>query len=126
MYNPDTDLLFPARTLPALRDLRGPSWRDLLASVMAAGPDSYELMAMILLMARLNNCATCNADSYRAMNGCTTCSKQTLKRLRETDDALINIYLTDKAEIEQYLQSKALHDQGKKNILLKGNEIHDK
>jgi hypothetical protein len=126
MYNPDTDLLFPARTLPALRDLRGSPWRDLLTSVLAAGPDSCEQMAMILLMARLNNCATCNADSYRAMNGCTACSKQSLKRLRETDDVLINVFLADKMEIEQYLQSKTLRDQGNKNKSLKRIEIHDK
>ncbi len=80
MYNPDTDLLFPPRILPALRDLRGAAWQDLVTSVIEAGPDSLEQMAFVLMMARMNNCATCNADSFRAMTGCTTCAKQSLKR----------------------------------------------
>ena len=112
MYNPDTDLLFPARTLPALRDLRGTPWRDLITSVMAAGPDSFEQMAFILMMARMNNCATCNSDSYRAMNGCTACSKQSLQRFHETDEVLIDLYQSARVEVEQYIQKKAYLYQG--------------
>jgi hypothetical protein len=112
MYNPDTDLLFPSRTLPALRDLRGTPWRELITNVMETGPDSFELMAFILMMARMNNCTSCNADSYRAMNGCTACSKQSIKRCRETDEVLMGVYQAARTEIEQYLNKKASLHQG--------------
>ncbi len=111
MYNPETDLLFPPRVLPALRDLRGAAWQELVTGVLAAGPDSLEQMAFVLMMARLNNCATCNADSFRAMTGCTTCAKQSLKRSHETDEALLALYQTARAEVGQYLQKRAIVNQ---------------
>jgi hypothetical protein len=107
MYNPDTDLLFPPRSLSALRELRGSAWQGLVANVLGAGPDSLEQMAFILMMARLNNCNTCNADSFRAMTGCTTCAKQSLKRFHETDQALLAIYQAARVEVDQYLQQRA-------------------
>ena len=106
MYNPETDLLFPPRVLPALCDLRGAPWRDLVTHVIEAGSDSLEQMAFVLMMARLNKCGTCNTDSFRAMTGCTTCTKQSLKHSHETDEALAALYLVARAEVEQYLQNK--------------------
>ena len=108
MYNPDTDLLFPPRTLPALRDLRGAAWHGLVDDVIEAGQESSEQMAFILLMARINNCASCNADSYRAMNGCTACSKQSLKRSRLSDETLVEDYQSARKDVEQYLKKKAI------------------
>ena len=107
MYNPDTDLLFHPRVLPALRDLRGAAWQDLVTSVIDSEPDSSARMGFVLMMARMNNCGTCNADSYRAMNGCTVCSKQSLKRFHESDEVLTNIYNLARGEVEQYLKDKA-------------------
>lgn len=112
MNNPETDLLFPSRSLPALRELRGGVWQELVGSVLAAGPDSLEQMAFVLMMARMNNCATCNADSFRAMTGCSTCAKQSLKRSHETDQALAVIYQAARLEVEQYLQKRALSSHG--------------
>ena len=106
MYNPETDLLFPPRSLPALYDLRGAAWQELVARVLAAGPGSLEQMAFILMMARLNSCATCNSDSFRAMTGCTTCAKQTLRRFHEPDEALVGIYQAARSEVQQYLQKR--------------------
>jgi hypothetical protein len=103
MYNPDTDLLFPVRILPVLRDLRGPLWRDLVDRTIQADPKSSEQMAFVLMMARINNCASCNADSYRAITGCTACTKQSLKRFRETDQRLTENYQAAMQEVEQYL-----------------------
>jgi predicted peroxiredoxin len=108
MYNPDTDLLFPPRTIPALRDLRGAAWRDLVTGVIEAGPDSPEQMTFILMMARITNCLTCNADSYRAMNGCTICAKQSLKRFHGADEELSGLFQEAKAEVEQYLHQKGI------------------
>ena len=106
MYNPETDLLFPPRSLPALCELRGQLWRELVTRVLEAGPDSLEQMAFVLMMARMNNCITCNTDSFRAMTGCTTCAKQSLKRSHETDEGLAVIYQAARLEVEQYLQKK--------------------
>ncbi|MGB8213357.1 MAG: hypothetical protein WCE68_07340 [Anaerolineales bacterium] len=106
MNHPDTDLLFPPRTLPALRDLRGVTWQNLVSMVIAAGSDSLEQMAFILMMVRTNNCATCHADSYRAMNGCSACAIQSIKHLRQTDEALVEGFQAARAEVEQYIQKK--------------------
>ena len=107
MVNPETDLLFPPHSLPALSDLRGAAWQELVASALAAGPDSLEQMAFVLMMARLNNCTTCNSDSFRAMTGCTLCSKQSLRRFHESDQALTALYQVAQAEVGQYLQKRA-------------------
>ena len=92
MYNPDTNLLFPPRLLPALADLRSPAWEELVNFVMVATPESPKQVAFILMVARMNNCGSCISDSYRAKNGCTICTIQSLKRLCETDKALTDIF----------------------------------
>jgi hypothetical protein len=106
MYNPDTDLLFPERVIPALRGLRGTGWQGLVARVEAAGPESVERLAFSLLMVRLDGCAVCNADSYRAMQGCTACSRQAVRRLRGSDEDLKSLYQAAKADVETYLSRK--------------------
>ena len=106
MYNPDTDLLFPPRALPALRDLRCIAWKELVSSVIIAGSSSLEQITFILMMARMNNCATCNFASYRAINGCTACTKQSLKRFREDDSALIKLFHATRLEVEYYILHK--------------------
>jgi len=103
MYYPDTDLLFPPRAIPTLQDARGPLWRDLVTGTVETGPDSPEQMGFILMMARLSNCATCNSDSYRAMNGCVTCSKQALKRFCGTDGELVGLFQAAKLEVERHV-----------------------
>ncbi len=106
MYNPDTDLIFPPRSIPSLCKERGAAWRDLVMLVKETGLDSPEQMAFILMMARLNNCATCNADSYRAIHGCTLCAKQSLKRFRGSDEELTALFEIAKAEVVVFLQKK--------------------
>ena len=106
MYNPDTDLLFPPRAIPPLCDERGAVWRNLVTAVEKSGRDSPDETAFILMMARMNVCDTCNADSYRAMNGCIPCARQSLKRFHGSDDELVEIFQTAKAEIERYMQKK--------------------
>jgi predicted peroxiredoxin len=106
MYNPDTDLIFPPRAIPALSKERGSAWLDLVKVVQKSGPDSPDQVAFILMMARLNNCATCNADSYRAIHGCTTCTRQTLKRFHGSDEELVSLFEMAKGEVISFLQSK--------------------
>jgi len=106
MYNPDTDLLFPGRVIPSLHNQRGETWQGLVRRVGAAEPESIEYLAFILMMARLDGCASCNADSFRAMQGCTACARQTLKRYRGSDEELLAQYRAARSDVETYLSRK--------------------
>lgn len=81
----DTELLFPPRVIPALRDVRGAAWQSVVDQAVAGGEASVAEVAFVLMMARLNGCLSCNADSFRASNGCRQCSSRNLRRARETD-----------------------------------------
>jgi alkylhydroperoxidase family enzyme len=113
MYNPDTDLIFPPRGISPLCNERGAQWQELVAAVEKTGLDSPEQMAFILMMARLNNCATCNSDSYRAINGCIVCAKQSLKRFHGSDEELKGLFETARAEVSLFLQNKYASEQYK-------------
>ena len=89
MYNSDTELLFPSRIIPGLRDLRGEQWQQLVDAVSQKAPESLEYTAFVLMMARMNACVSCNVDSYRAMRGCTQCSLQSVRRFRGNDQELV-------------------------------------
>lgn len=106
MYNPDTDLIFPPRGISPLCNERGTTWQELIAAVNKTGPDSPEQMAFILMMARLNNCATCNADAFRAMHGCIVCAKQSLKRFHGSDEELTGLFETARTEVSVFLQNE--------------------
>jgi hypothetical protein len=106
MYNPDTDLLFPERVIPSLRDQRGETWQGLVARAGAVEPGSVEHLAFILMMARLDGCTSCTADSFRAMHGCTACARQTLKRYRGSDEELAGLYQAAKSDVKTYLKRK--------------------
>ncbi len=107
MYNPDTDLIFPPRAIPALSRERGAIWQGLVSDAQSAAPDSPEQIAFVLLVARLNNCGTCNADSYRAIHGCTTCTRQSLKRFHGTDEDLRQMYLSAVSEVNDFIRNKS-------------------
>jgi hypothetical protein len=89
MYNSDTELIFPSRIIPGLRDLRGEKWQQLIDAVSQKAPESLEYTAFVLMMARMNGCVSCNVDSYRAMRGCTQCAHQSLRRFRGDDQELV-------------------------------------
>jgi hypothetical protein len=103
MYNPDTELLFPPRLLPQVRHLRSDVWRGLVDSVDGKASASPERVALVLLLVRLHGCVTCQADSYRAMQGCTQCALQTVKRFRSTDEELVRQYQDALQEVTRYL-----------------------
>ncbi len=107
MHNTDTGLIFPPGSISSLAGERSLSWRKLVAEVEKTGPDSPEQMAFILMMARLNSCANCNADSYRAIHGCSMCARQSLKRFHGSDLDLAGMYKAARTEVELFLQKKA-------------------
>lgn len=99
MYNEDTDVLFPPRLIPLLRDLRGDGWRELVTEVTRAEPLEVNRLALVLLMVRLGGCVNCSIDSYRAMRGCTQCAIQTLRRYRGNDRELVKEFETARQDV---------------------------
>lgn len=99
MYNSDTELLFPSRVIPTLRDLRGESWRELVDLVDPQEQTSPDQLAFVLMMIRLDGCLTCNSDSYRAMRGCTQCAQQSVRRFRGEDQELQEMFEVARKEI---------------------------
>jgi len=107
MYNSDTELLFPPRIIPALRNLRGATWQKLIDRVDGSDELAPEKVAFVLMMVRINGCASCNADSFRAMHGCTQCAKQAIRRIRETDKELKKAFDQATQEATRYLELKS-------------------
>jgi len=98
--NPDTEILFPSRVIPGLRDLRGAAWRNLVGEVQPLAEDSADKLAFILMMVRINGCANCESDSFRAMRGCTACATQTVEKHPDSDQELLRTYKQCQTEIE--------------------------
>jgi len=105
MYNEDTDLLFPLRVIPSLKELRGIEWGNLIETVNFAEQIDERSLAFVLLMVRMGGCTSCHSDSYRAIRGCTHCAQQTIRRFRGSDKELIELFnqaLTDiKEQVSQ-------------------------
>lgn len=106
MYYADTEILFPMRVAPALRDLRGRKWRRLVDGVLEAPDGSTEQLAFGLLLIRLAGCLTCHPDSYRALRGCTACATQVIRRHRGADDDLAELFARAKVDVERYLSAQ--------------------
>jgi hypothetical protein len=102
MYNVDTEILFPSRVINSLKNLRGETWSTLVESVEVKDEKDPAHLSFVLLMVKLGSCASCNADSFRAMRGCTQCAKQTIKRFRGKDADLIHQYEEAEKEIHTY------------------------
>ena len=108
MYQSDTEMLFPTRVIPALKNLRGPAWKSLVETV-AVEPDGGEAtLAFGLMMIRLNGCLTCHSDSYRAMRGCTVFAQQSVGRFKDGDDGLVGLYQKSRQEVLLYLENGTL------------------
>ena len=91
LYQEDAELLFPSRLIPILRDLRGEEFRDLIDRLSQSESEvDTGVLGFSLMMVRLASCLTCTADSYRAMNGCTSCAMKTIRGFRGSDEELID------------------------------------
>ena len=108
MFNDDTDLLFPPRVIPSLETLRDSSWQKIVETAARASETSSERLAFVLTMARLCNCANCNADTYRALHGCSQCASQATKRFRGSDQELIDLYKAALEDVEKYTDQRRL------------------
>ncbi|MGA2111916.1 MAG: hypothetical protein ABSG98_07175 [Anaerolineales bacterium] len=106
MYHEDAEMLFPLRVSHSLRDLRGISWRRLVDRLSRLEEDNPDALAFALMMIRLDGCMTCQADSYRAMRGCTACARQAVLRFRGTDQELVKLYERARKDILVFLEDR--------------------
>ena len=102
MY-PESEILFPARSIPELRNARkGDKWLQLIDRLSKL-PESHEdVLAFSLMMIRLGNCLTCDLDSYRASLGCTACARRTVSSFKGGEDALLKKIEEARKEIKAY------------------------
>lgn len=101
MYNSDTEVLFPVRAIPSLKGLKGLKWDELIDYILKEG-NEQEKLAFVLTIVRLAGCNSCNADSFKAMRGCTKCAQQSIRRFRGEDEDLIKLYEKSKIDIENH------------------------
>ena len=107
MYNQDTEVLFPERVILALRGLQGEESKKLIDRLQLPETAPAERHAFVLMMVKMCGCVGCNADSFRAMRGCTQCAKQSVRRFKSGDRDLIEQYRQMQKEVEAYLQKIA-------------------
>lgn len=112
MYHEDTEMLFPMRVVPSLADLRGVSWKRLVARVAELEEDDPDALAFGLLMIRLSGCVNCQADSFRALRGCTACARQAILRFRGSDQDISRLYEKARKEIQAYLNGDSKAKEG--------------
>ena len=108
MFNRDTEVIFPARIIPELATLRGKTWQSLLENICALEPLAPEPIALTLMMARMNNCHTCQADSFKGMRGCTHCATQTIQRFKGSDEELKSLFQQSLEEVRQFISDTPL------------------
>ncbi len=109
MY-PDSEILFPPRCIPQLRDLRGPEWAELVDHI-ATLPDGHEdVLGFSLMMIKLGSCLTCDLDSYRASLGCCTCARRTVAGFKSLDKDIIRLFEEAREEVRVYLASDEIPD----------------
>jgi hypothetical protein len=105
VYHGDTEILFPMRVAPALRDLRGKAWARLVDEATGSPEGSPDQLAFSLLLIRLSGCLTCHTDSYRAMRGCTACATLTIRRFRGEDADLIALFERARVDVLGFLET---------------------
>jgi hypothetical protein len=105
LYQNDAEMLFPARVIPSLRDLRGHDWKLFVDQVCTQAEDAPDVLAFSLMMIRLTSCLTCNSDSYRALRGCTQCAAHTVAKFKGSDRDLIEQWKSARTDVLTYLTS---------------------
>lgn len=103
MFNPDTEVLFPMRVIPTLRTLHGEEWKQLVDHVHSNDAAPAEKFAFVAMLVRMCGCVGCNADSFRAMRGCTQCARQTVRRFRGGDREILEQFRQTRKEVEAFL-----------------------
>jgi len=111
MY-PRTEILFPHRSVSALKGLRdGGQWQKLVERV-AALPETHEdSLAFCLMMIRLCDCMNCDLGSYKASLGCSTCARRAISAIKGSDAVLMRHFEKAKEEVLAYLESLGMEKE---------------
>jgi len=106
MFNADTERFFPMRVTPTLKHLRGPAWDRLIDEVTAPTATEVDKIAFSELVIKLAGCSGCDADSFRAMRGCTQCAHTVLKRYKGSDTELLEMYEQCRKDVAEFLSKR--------------------
>jgi hypothetical protein len=109
MY-PDSEILFPSRCIPQLRDLRGRRWANLIDHLSGLSDGHEDVLAFSSLMIKLASCLTCDLDSYRASLGCCTCARRTVAGFKGSDDDIVHQFEEAREEVRAFLASDEVPD----------------
>jgi len=101
---PKSEILFPHRSVQALKGLRGAKWQKLVENIANLPETHPDSLAFSLLMIRICECLNCDLGSYKASLGCTACAKRAISAVKESDAALLKRFEQARKEIEEYLQ----------------------
>lgn len=107
MY-PESEILFPPRCIPLMRNLRGPAWAELVDRVAKLPDGHVDVLGFSLLAIRMASCLTCDLDSYRASLGCCTCAQRTIAGFKGSDAELIRKFEQTRDEVREYIESGEL------------------
>jgi len=102
MY-PESEILFPPRCIPLLRDLRGKEWAALIDRLSALPDEHEDVLAFSLMMINMSSCLTCDLDSYRASLGCCTCARRTVGGFKGSDAETIALFEGAREQVRAYL-----------------------
>jgi len=107
MY-PKNEIMFPHKSVPALRSLRGPEWQALVDRV-ASLPETHEdSLAFCLMMIRVCECLNCDLGSYKASLGCNTCARRAVGSAKVTDEMLLQEFERAREDVARYLTDGTL------------------
>ena len=104
MY-PDSEILFPPRCIPQLRNLRGEEWSRLIDRLSSLSDAHEDVLGFSLMMTKLSSCLTCDLDSYRASLGCCTCARRTASGFKGSDEDIIKLFEESRDKVREYLTS---------------------
>jgi hypothetical protein len=107
MNVPITEMIFPPRLMPTLRDLRDQDWAKIVDRVGALESTYTDRLAFELLIVRWTGCFNCQADSFRAMQGCAQCAAQAVRRYRGSGPELQALFSEAARDVEAHLKKKA-------------------
>ena len=102
------EILFPHKSISSLSTVRESKWRELARRVASLPDDHPDSLAFSLMMIRQCSCLDCNPDRYKALMGCAACAKRTVAGYKGADDALLRAFNKARAEVDGYLQARAL------------------
>jgi hypothetical protein len=109
---PDSELLFPHRSVRALAGLRDQEWDQLVQRVAGLPEMDQDSLSFSLLVIRMCDCLSCDMGSYKASLGCTACAQRAVAGNRDLDGKLVETLEAAKAKVVAYLNGREGGEKG--------------